>query len=285
MVFIALSARSDLHYSGDIQELLKDDESSLDMYARQAGFVNEWRRKSRHRLLEALAFLLLLCFARFLVYLRLPMSTHYDLVLSSAFCVGAIGMVAVAYLQLHIFSGLELAIDSFSVNFFRDMDFQNALAEWNVLQALLRHVSSKLSASLLVLGFSAGASVLYLIGHAFVRNDVESGFPFILQNLWALPPSIIFLYTVMRAAAVTEKVTRVSPLVNSWDFAEMSDVGSEETEEWMNLGRQYLVQYINQSEAGFYMQGVRIRIFQVTKMCYYLGAVLFAVASQVAVWK
>jgi len=211
------------------------------------------------------------------------MSTHSDLVLTSTFCVGAVGMVAVAYLQLHIFSGLELAIDSFSVNFFRDMDFQNALAEWNVLQALLRHVSSKLSASLLVLGFSAGASVLYLIEQAFVRNDVESGIPFILQNLWALPPSIIFLYTVMGAAAVTEKVTRVSPLVNSWDFAEMGGDVSEETEEWMNLGRQYLVQYINQSEAGFYMQGVRIRIFQVTKMCYYLGAVLFAVASQVSV--
>lgn len=51
----------------------------------------------------------------------------------------------------------------------------------------------------------------------------------------------------------------------------------------MDLGRQYVVQYINQGEAGFYMQGVRLQIFQVTTMCccYYLSAILFAVVSQV----
>ena len=50
------------------------------------------------------------------------------------------------------------------------------------------------------------------------------------------------------------------------------------------LERQYLVQYIIQSEAGFYIQGVRLRFFQVSKMCYYLGAILFAVVSQVMSW-
>ena len=94
---------------------------------------------------------------------------------------------------------------------------------------------------------------------------------------------IAFLYTMMRAAAVTEKANRVSPLVNSWTFEEKDEPGEFRNEqEWMDLERQYLVQYINQSEAGFYVQGVKIRTFQVTKLCYYLGAILFAIVSQSA---
>ena len=187
--------------------------------------------------------------------------------------------MAVAYLELHVLSGLELAIDSFSVNFFRVMDVKEAMAEWNVLQAMLRHISAKLSRSLLPLGCACGASILYLIQLSFVRPDVEGGFGFILQNLWCLPPNVFFLYTLMRAAAVTEKASRVSPLVNSWNFENVD--GPDDLPDWMDLERQYLVQYIIQSEAGFYIQGVRLRFFQVSKMCYYLSAILFAVVSQV----
>ena len=82
----------------------------------------------------------------------------------------------------------------------------------------------------------------------------------------------------MRAAAVTEKASRVSPLVNSWTF---EDGRHETLPDWMDLDRQYVVQYINQSEAGFYIQGVRLRFFQVSKMCYYFAVILFAVASHI----
>lgn len=265
----------------DIQELLKDDESSLDMYARQAGFITVWRRKSRKQFIKATGCLIFLCVSRCLAYVQAPVSSN-ELIQTSTFCFASIGLIAVTYLQLHILKGLELAIDSFAVNFFREMDFEKAMAEWNVLQAMLRHVSTKLSGSLLMLGVSSGSSILYLIELSFVRTDVAGGFGFILQHLWSLPPIILFLYTMMRAAAVTEKASRVSPLVNSWTF-EDSKGELQEDQGWMDLERQYLVQYINQSEAGFYVQGVKIRNFQVTKMCYYLGAVLFAIVSQSAV--
>ena len=301
----------------DIQELLKDDESSLDMYldvslfatfsftprkigddfklsfvdeaqeppnryARQAGFTTVWRRKSRKGFIKATGCLILFCVSRCLAYVQAPVSSH-ELIQTSTFCFASIGFVAVTYLQLHILGGLELAIDSFAVNFFKELDFEKALAEWNVLQAMLRHVSTKLSGSLLMLGVSSGSSILYLIELSFVRTDVGGGFGFILLNLWSLPPIILFLYTMMRAAAVTEKASRVSPLVNSWTFEDKVGWGElQEEQGWMNLERQYLVQYINQSEAGFYVQGVKIRIFQVTKMCYYLGAILFAIVSQSA---
>ena len=260
----------------EVQELLGAQEGNLDMYARKAGFIKEWRMKSFRRLLECLSFLIIMCVSRSLGYSQELLVLPYDLLPNAVYCCAASGFSAVLYFQLHILSGLELAIDSFSINFFRAMNFQDALIEWNVVQASLRHISSKLSRSLLIMGSSCcGASLLCLIDLAFLRSDAESGFAFLLQTFWLLPPVIFFLYGLMRAAAVTEKASRVAPLVNSWTF------DNEEVSNGMDLGRQYLVQHIIQSEAGFYMQGMRLRIFQVTKMCYYFGAFLFAIFTRI----
>lgn len=262
----------------EVQELLGAQEGNLDLYARKAGFIKEWRMKSFRRLFECLSFLIIMCVSRSLGYSQELLVLPYDLLPNAAYCCAASGFSAVLYFQLHILSGLELAIDSFSINFFRAMDFQDALLEWNVVQASLRHISSKLSRSLLIMGSSCcGASLLCLIDLAFVRSDAGRGFAFLLQSFWLLPPVIFFLYGLMRAAAVTEKASRVAPLVNSWTFH--SD--NEEMSKGMDLGRQYVVQHIIQSEAGFYMQGMRLRIFQVTKMCYYFGAFLFAIFSRI----
>ena len=57
---------------------------------------------------------------------------------------------------------------------------------------------------------------------------------------------LFFLYTLVRAAEVTEKASRVAPLVNSWHF----ERGHGGGDPWMDEGRQYAVQYINQSRAG-----------------------------------
>lgn len=66
-------------------------------------------------------------------------------------------------MQLHIVAGMELAIDSFSVNFYREMDMELALQEWNTVQATLRTLSTKLSTSMLLLGSSCAASLLLLV--------------------------------------------------------------------------------------------------------------------------
>ena len=57
----------------------------------------------------------------------------------------------------------------------------------------------------------------------------------------------------MRAAEVTEKASRVAPLVNSWQFDHDDGDCS-----WMDPGRQYAVQYMNQSRAG---QGLTFSVF------------------------
>ena len=47
------------------------------------------------------------------------------------------------YIQLHIVAGMEHAIDSFSINFYKDMDIEVALSDWNMVQATLRHFGER----------------------------------------------------------------------------------------------------------------------------------------------
>ena len=42
------------------------------------------------------------------------------------------------YTLLHIACGLELALDSFTLRFFNELDLPDALEEWNALQATMR---------------------------------------------------------------------------------------------------------------------------------------------------
>ena len=94
---------------------------------------------------------------------------------------------------------------------------------------------------------------------------------------------IAFLYTMMRAAAVTEKANRVAPLVNSWKFHKShqdDDEGGGGV--WMDYERQYVVQYISQSRAGFFIRGSQLTVPTVQKLLYYLGAVSFALFSRLS---
>eukprot|EP00439_Symbiodinium_sp_Y106_P059789 s1089_g8.t1 len=61
---------------------------------------------------------------------------------------------------------------------------------------------------------------------------------------WFYPLILLFLYTMFRAAAVTEKASRVAPLINAWTFHD-PDQDEEQDTCWMDQDRQYVVQYIN----------------------------------------
>ena len=83
-------------------------------------------------------------------------------------------------------------------------------------------------------------------------------------------PIALFLYVLSKAAAITEKVDRLAPLVNSWSFHEEKVLDEE---------RQYLVQFIINSKAGFYARGIRISASSVQKLCYYFAAGSFGLLA------
>jgi len=264
-----------------ITSLLGPKDRRLDDYAEESGFLADWHNVSLVRLCEVAGLYLGMVTCRIIAsivttdvrYGQATAGGALNILPGLAFSLMVLRVAAVCFCQLHICCGLELAIDSFGLRLFRDMDMEKALEDWNLVQATLRQASGKISSSLSFLGIACFGSLLFLAEQ--LLNEPE-----LLQNLlqtalwmsWLYPPILLFAYTMMRAAAVTEKASRVAPLVNSWKFESKKDS--------MDENRQYVVQYIIQSEAGFYMKGVRLTAGTVQKMSYYFAAATFSIFAR-----
>jgi len=268
-----------------ITSLLGPVDHRLDLYAEESGFLEDWQRLSVWRLGEVMGLYVVMVSFRVISSLITTDVSYgqaitggaFDIFPGLSFSLMILRLVMVCFVQLHICSGLELAIDSFGLRVFRDMDMEKALEEWNLVQATLRQCSGKLSTSMSIMGICCFGCLMFL-AEQLLNN------PELLQNLlqtalwmgWLYPPVLLFAYTMMRAAAVTEKASRVAPLVNSWKFEKQDHKKAF----LMDHDRQYVVQYIIQSEAGFYMKGVRLTAGSVQKMSYYFAAFTFSLFAR-----
>lgn len=265
--------------------LLGPKEFQLDEYACKRGFLASSRLLGMLRAMCFLGLWALMVASRILSgYFGqpatglLPGDTTQDLVSLGSYAMAMLVTIAIIYAQLHVASGLELAVDMFSAHFFDSKDICAAMDEWNILQALIRCASCRVETSFMVLGASSLATLVLLATELWTKPELlQNPLQAVFWLGWVYPPVLLLLYSLTRAAAVSEKCSRVAPFINSWDFP------SEETEEydseWLHKGRQYIVQYIMQSEAGFYVKGVRLSNFTVMKLCYGFGALSFALLS------
>jgi len=78
------------------------------------------------------------------------------------------------------------------------------------------------------------------------------------------------MYVFLRAADVTEVCFRVPSLINTSTFSTRR----------LKYDAQSAVQYLVHSEAGYYLNSVRIRSHMVMKMAYLLCVVVSTVVSQ-----
>eukprot|EP00438_Fugacium_kawagutii_P006158 Skav204512 [mRNA] locus=scaffold4122:47666:48433:- [translate_table: standard] len=250
----------------------------------------DWQHMSRRRLMETVGTYLVLLLVAVAVNIfagEFSVSNAFGLegwqvawYFEGAFWLMFFRYLMLCYSILHVSSGFELALDSFALTFFKDMDIEEAIENWNILQATLRQVSTKLSHSLCAMGLCCLISLALLAEQVIFNADEVSA------NMlgWALkfyPTVLFFLYTMIRAAAVTEKANRVAPLVNSWKFQEVDPMEDKDQESpWMDQARHYAVQYIIQSQAGFYVTGAQLTFPAVWKLFYYFGVVSFALTSR-----
>ncbi|CAE7674118.1 unnamed protein product [Symbiodinium sp. CCMP2592] len=131
------------HPNADISfstALLCPEESYLDDYAAEAGFLQDWWKVSRRRSFEVGAFwltmLALKALANF-VGTGSVLSTMLDapdLGVGAAFWIMSFYYALMCYTHLHICCGLELAVDGFGLRFFKEMDVEQALEEWSQVQ-------------------------------------------------------------------------------------------------------------------------------------------------------
>eukprot|EP00435_Cladocopium_sp_Y103_P072483 s363_g40.t1 len=225
--------------------LLGPAEHSLDDFAAESGFMEDWQRVSRKRSVEVACVLFFTVLCRLGSNLFFPSELHYgrsitgrssDILMDVVFLDVVFRCAAVTFCQLHICSGLELsietwhsggregdlcrvAVDSFCLKFFKEMDIEEAIQEWNMVQANLRKVSNQCSGSFFLTAAACFASML-LFAERILHDptSMQDWRQTALWLGWLYPPTLFFFYAMLRAAAVTEKASRVGPLVNSWNL-------------------------------------------------------------------
>ncbi|CAE7393675.1 unnamed protein product [Symbiodinium sp. CCMP2592] len=255
----------------NITWLLGPSEYLMDDYALESDFLDDWRKVSKARLFRISGFFVLMISSRvgalFLTEREIfGKYREFHVLTVVAFTSMAACYCTACYCVLHVAAGLELAVDSFALRFFSTGDMEAAVMSWNIVQATLRQTSCKLSNFLVLLASSCvGALIIfaYQVASLTLSADGVSMEHIIKWLGWLYSPLILFLYVLSSSAAVTEKVDRLAPLVNSWSFH-----GRETLDE----SRQYVVSYILHSHAGFYARGIRITSANVQKLVYYFAA-------------
>lgn len=174
-------------------------------------------------------------------------------------------LIWIYYIQ-HVARGLGHMVDTFVFRFMETRDYDQAIVEWNILQAVIRKVCRCIQYGFFVMQTTAVATVLLSIGD--LDATYESGeFVLLLPGAFVV---IAIIRVFFLAGSVTDKCARVPALVNSLD------VGTG-----LDHDRLYVVEYISHSQAGFYMFEARVTSAVVLKVFYLSGIVLLSVASRV----
>jgi len=229
-------------------------DACLTSFALGSGLVDNWAQITR--LDTAKVFSGWACIVAGSIYVTVfwdlkPLQTAMSITVF-AFVSSVFGSLTLS--MLHICQGMSLILDNFCVCFVSEQDCEVAVQEWNTLQAMLRRVCSSV----------ARTHILLLTG-ALVATIVP-----ILSNssLWALIPGVSSLlcmvYVSLHVASVTSQCDRVPAFINTLDLGETLD-----------YRRMYLVDYVLNSRAGFYMFEVRITSEMVLKAAY-VGAMIAA---------
>lgn len=160
---------------------------------------------------------------------------------------------------------LACAVDSFCYHFWCDMSYTEAVSQWNMLQASVRHTCSLIEKcfALLLATFGAGCLVLVLDWNA--TRGVE-------WFLCSLPILLVFIGKLMVCASnVSEACDRVPQLINATDLNEND----------LDPDRMYLVDYIAASAAGFYVFDIRVTSGMILRFINSLGLVMVTLARLV----
>lgn len=251
----------------------------LVMYADARGFSDRWAHASAGHLAAVVAI-----WAVSVVCKAMGSSAHFDCQENSAtplaltvFALAHALTAVLVYCQLHLCCGFGLAVDGFCLRLFKEADLEKGIYEWNILQAMLRRAAGAVDACLLTLGTSVLGVLLLTLREVLSGSTLSSlsrASGLTCTSLWAgwvLPPAALIFYAVLMGAAVTEKCLRLPSLANS------VLTGGDR---YVNYERQFFVQYVVQSSAGWYVGGVRVSAMWALKVSYLFVVVAFTLISR-----
>ncbi|CAE8740410.1 unnamed protein product [Polarella glacialis] len=198
--------------------------------------------------------------------------------------VAAAVFAVLMFLKLHVLSCLDLVIDDFSRQYAVHGNAEQGIWQWSRIQATLNQASNRLEGSFLMsfTAIAAGFATLtadLLLGSTEMldRGDACVGsMSWLLQRMMRIIiRGLLLIYVLLRAARISEKCDRTKQFINSLLPP------PEEYSCYLDTDRSYLVRYIDDSAAGFCIQGGRITVFAVMKLFYLMCALTFAIVTQV----
>mmetsp|Transcript_73681 Transcript_73681/g.149056 ORF Transcript_73681/g.149056 Transcript_73681/m.149056 type:complete len:539 (-) Transcript_73681:232-1848(-) len=196
-------------------------------------------------------------------------------VVSFAICSSLV--VVVAYTQCHLLAALDKSLDCWCFNIASDPDFDLGVLTWNRLQALLKCVGRSLASSFIAMQVLGAVGFVYSLASGIMvcfQFDF-AGDKILREVLSSLP--LLFLFALnmtvcTTGASLTEKCRNIPALVNQLP----SDI-------CIDTDRQYLVNFLKDSAAGFCVKDIRLTREMLAKQFIIIGGVisgLFAALSR-----
>lgn len=176
-------------------------------------------------------------------------------------------MLCVTYGMVRVCHSLSTYIDAFCCEVVGKMQLREVAHCWNMTQATLRKASSAVQNCFFALFVVLAFTVPCLLADGLLGSSGDG------QSAEALIPGLLvtagILYALVLAAMISEKCTRVPALINAISFGDGTD-----------RVRQFTVDYITSSAAGFYVFGMRLTSAMVAKLIYGWCIVAFGLLSR-----
>jgi len=194
-----------------VNHILGPHNRPLELYAGRFRFLSEWRRISSRRFFALLVLWLCAVLMRVLSSGACAESWEDQLPMLVSFSFSGAVIMALAYCQVNVCCGLELAVNSFCLRLYTDPDINRGVVEWNVLQALLRRAGDTVDSCFLAVSTSVFAALLFAgaeVFHGPLRRTPHPRQCTVLHCSSVLFLVGLVLFTIFHAVAVTEKCLR-----------------------------------------------------------------------------
>jgi len=243
--------------------------TTIKTHAQQHGFLVPWRVKSKRNLsIAALLWIYRVGAAVLHAYLSEDTNASHSICRCLFISLQAGMFLALVHSVSFTLIFLDLMLDAYSRELHQHLDWARGVCSWNKVQAMLHCEAAQMASCFLALQTSA--ALAFLCYSARMKEAILKASGVGAAALFEAPALVIALSAfllLLKAGSITEICTRMPPVTNSIEVTADNAV---------NYERQYLVNFIKNSEAGFYVKGTRLTAFLVLNYCYILGAIICA---------
>eukprot|EP00930_Biecheleria_cincta_P034385 TRINITY_DN23773_c0_g2_i1.p1 TRINITY_DN23773_c0_g2~~TRINITY_DN23773_c0_g2_i1.p1 ORF type:complete len:647 (+),score=85.53 TRINITY_DN23773_c0_g2_i1:178-2118(+) len=238
------------------------DTAKLHGMSQRRGFSGTWITQSSHDFLIVAVMWIASVTERTRATIMKTSFTGLDCLHVALFACAAANLLCSAFSILICSRGMTCMVDGFLLSVLRGRSLAGCERSWKLRMALMRRVCSGFERCCILLALTATVAAFTTL------VDMANGY-----RLELIPHTILVCYfpwAFWQMASVTDVCKRVPPTVNSM---------ISHTESGNNA--LYLVQFIQASDAGFYVYDTLLARGLVQKSVYFTGVALFAASTNI----